>query len=111
YLGVGIFGGFSEGFVDLKLYVAGNAAATAANVIANPALARLGVIAHLLDATFFIFLAMTLYSLLQHVNKSVARAFVILVALAAGIISLNAVFQYEALRVATDSAYAAAFGA
>jgi hypothetical protein len=28
YLLVGIFGGFAEGFVDPKLYVAGNAAAT-----------------------------------------------------------------------------------
>ena len=33
YLFVGIFGGFSEGFVDSKMYVAGNATATAANVV------------------------------------------------------------------------------
>ncbi len=32
YLLVAIFGGFSEGFVDPKMYVPGNAAATAANV-------------------------------------------------------------------------------
>jgi hypothetical protein len=111
YLLVGIFGGFAEGFVDPKMYVAGNAAATAGNVVANSGLVRLGVVAHLLDATFFVFLAMTLYILLQHVNKSVARAMLVLVALAVGIISLNAVFQFEGLRVATDSAYAAAFGA
>jgi hypothetical protein len=49
YLLVGIFGGFAEGFVDPKLYVAGNAAATAGNVVANAALARLGVVAHLVD--------------------------------------------------------------
>ena len=35
----------------------------------------------------------------------------VLVALATGIICLNAVFQFEALRVATDSSYATAFGA
>jgi hypothetical protein len=110
YLFVGIFGGFAEGFVDPKMYVAGNAAATAANVIANPGLLRMGVVAHLLDGTFFVFLAMTLYTLLQHAHKGVARAMLILVALATGIICLNAVFQFEALRVATDSTYAAAFG-
>jgi hypothetical protein len=110
YLLVGIFGGFSEGFVDPKMYVAGNAAATAGNVVANLELVRMGVVAHLLDATFFVFLAMTLYTLLQHVNKSVARAMLILVALATGIICLNAVFQFEGLRVATDSSYTAAFG-
>ena len=75
YLLVGIFGGFAEGFVDPKMYVAGNAAATAANIVTNSALARLGVVSHLLDGTFFVFLALTLYTLLQHVNKSVARVF------------------------------------
>ena len=110
YLLVGIFGGFSEGFVDPKMYVAGNAAVTAANVVANPGLVRMGVVGHLLDGTFFVFLAMTLYVLLQHVHKSMARAMLILVMLATGIICLNAVFQFEALRVAIDSSYATAFG-
>ncbi|MGO9481961.1 MAG: DUF4386 domain-containing protein [Candidatus Kryptoniota bacterium] len=111
YLLVGIFGGFAEGFVDPKLYVAGNAATTAGNVLANSGLVRMGVVAHLLDGTFFVFTAITLYFLLQHVHKSVARAMLVLVALATGIICLNAVFQFEGLRVATDSSYAAAFGA
>jgi hypothetical protein len=110
YLLVGIFGGFAEGYVDPKLYVAGNAAATAGNVLANPGLVRLGVASHLLDATFFIFMALVLYGLLKPVQKGVAMAMLVLVALAAGIISLNAVFQFEGLRVATDGAYAAALG-
>jgi hypothetical protein len=110
YLFVGIFGGFAEGFVDPKMYVAGNAATTAANVMANPGLIRMGVVAHLLDGTFFIFLAMALYTLLQHAHKSVARAMLILVALATGIICLNAVFQFEAMQVATGNGYASAFG-
>jgi hypothetical protein len=110
YLFVGIFGGFSEGFVDPKMYVAGDAAASAGNVVANAGVVRLGVVAHLLDGAFFIFTALTPYILLQHVQKSVARAMVVLVALATGVICLNAVFQFEALRVATDNSYAAAFG-
>src|SRR5437764_3289979 len=109
YLAVGIFGAFAEGFVDLKMYAASNAAATAGNVVANAGLVRMGVV-HLLDGTFFIFLALTLYILLKHVHKSVARAMVVLVALATGIICLNAVFLFEGLRVATDSSYAAALG-
>ncbi len=110
YLLVGIFGGFAEGFVDPKMYVAGNAAATVGNVVANSGLVRLGVVAHLLDGAFFVFLALTLYTLLQHVRKGVARAMLVLVALATGIICLNAVFQFEGLRVATDGSFAAAFG-
>lgn len=111
YLFVGIFGGFAEGFVDPKMYVAGNALATAANIVANSTLVRMGVVSHLLDGTFFVFLAMVLYNLLQHVNKGVARGMLILVALATGIICLNAVFQFEGLRVATDNTYATALGA
>ena len=110
YLLVAIFGGFAEGFGDPKMYVAGNAAATAANVLADPGLVRMIVVAHLLNAIFFILTAMALYILLQHVNKSVARAMLVFVALAVGITTLNAVFQFEGLRVATDSSYAAAFG-
>lgn len=110
YLLVAIFGGFAEGFGDPKMYVAGNAAATAANVLADPGLVRMIVVAHLLNGIFFVLTAMALYILLQHVNKIVARAMLVFVALAVGITTLNAVFQFEGLRVATDSAYAAAFG-
>src|SRR6478735_2303583 len=111
YLLVGIFGGFAEGFVDPKLYVAGDAAATAANVAANPGLVRLGVVAHLLDGIFFILTAVALYPLLKHVHKNAARLMVVFVALAVGMICLNAVFQFEGMQVATNASYATAFGA
>src|SRR6476646_4541833 len=111
YLLVGIFGGFAEGFVDPKMYVAGDAAATAGNLVANAGLVRMGVVAHLVDGVFFVLTAVVLYLLLNHVHKNVARVMVLFVALAVGIICLNAVFQFESVRVATDSSYAAAFGA
>jgi hypothetical protein len=110
YLMVGLFGGFSEGFVDPKMYVSGDATATVANMVANTGLVRMGVVAHLLDGTFFVFLAMSLYILLEQVHKTVARAMLILVALATGIICINSVFQFEALRVAIDNQYESAFG-
>lgn len=110
YLLVGIFGGFAEGYVDPKMYVADHAAHTVENVVANSGLVRMAVVAHLLDGTFFVFLAMALYVLLQHVHKSMARAMLVLVILATGIDCLNAVFEFEGLRVATDSSYATAFG-
>ena len=111
YLLVAIFGGFAEGVGDPKMYVAGDAAATAGNVLANPGLVRMIVTAHLVNAIFFILTAMTFYILLQHVNKIVARAMLIFVALAVAITTLNAVFQFEGLQVATNSSYVAAFGA
>jgi hypothetical protein len=111
YLAVAIFGGFAEGFVDSTMYVAGNAAATAGNLVANAGLVRLGVVAHLVNGVFFVLTAVAFYLLLKHVHKNVARVMVLFVALAVGITCLNAVFQFEGVRVATDSSYAAAFGA
>lgn len=110
YLLVGIFGGFAEGFVEPKMYVAGNAAATVGNVVANAGLLRMGVVADLLDGTIFVFLALTLYLLLRGVHKSAARAMVVLVALAAGITCLVALFEFEGLRVATGAVDLTALG-
>jgi Domain of unknown function (DUF4386) len=110
YLLVGITGGFAEGFVYPKMYVAGDATTTAANVLANPGLVRLGVVADLVDQTLFVFLVLTLYLLLQHVHKGVARAMVVLVALAVAITSLNAVFEFAGLQVATGAVDLSALG-
>src|SRR2546430_15725259 len=110
YLLVGIFGGFAVGYVSPMLYVPGDAAATAGNVLSNAGLVRIGVIADLLQATVFVFLGMTLYLLLRHVNRNVATAMVILVAIATTIMCLDKVFQFAALRVAGDPSYASALG-
>src|SRR5258708_17424123 len=85
YLLVGIFGGFAEGFVEPKMYVAGNAAATAGNVGANAGLVRIGVVSDLLDQTFFGFLVLTLSILLNHLHRSVATAMGVPVVIAANL--------------------------
>jgi uncharacterized protein DUF4386 len=111
YLLVGIFGGFAQAFVYPKIYVAGDAAKTAGNLIANSGLVRVGVVADLVQATIWVFLALTLYRLLRHVNKSAARAMVVLTAIGAGITMLNAVFEFEGMRVATGAVNLGGFGA
>src|SRR5438270_6682527 len=109
YLIVGIFGGFALAYVSPLVYVPGDATATAAKVAANADLVRIGVLADLLQATVFVFLAMTLYLLLARVQRNVAMAMVILVAIATTIMCLDKVFQFAALRVSTDPSYATAF--
>ncbi len=111
YLINAIFSGFAFAYVLGKVFVAGDAAKTAANVAANPGLVRIGVVADLFQGTEWLFLAMTLYILLKHVHQSAARAMVVLVAVGAAIVCLNDVFQFESVRVATDGSYAAALGA
>jgi hypothetical protein len=111
YLLLGIFGGFAQGFLYPKIYVAGDAAKTAGNLITNSGLVRIGVVADLFQATVWVFVALTLYRLLRHVNKSAASAMVVLASIGAGITMLNSVFEFEGLRVATGAVNLAGFGA
>lgn len=110
YLTVAILGGFAHLVARGTVYILGDAATTAANVQAHADLVRIGVLADLTQATIFAFLGMTLYRLLKHVNKDVAGAMLILVAIATTIICLNMVFQYAGLLVATETSYAIALG-
>jgi hypothetical protein len=111
YLINAIVSGFAYGFVATRMYAPGDASTTAGNVVANPGLLRLGVVADLFQATEWVFLAMALYLLLHHVNRNVGGAMVVLVAVGAAIVCLNDVFEFVAVRVATDTAYGMAFGA
>lgn len=110
YLLVAIFAAFAYN-VSTKVYVAGDPTTTAGNLVANSGLVRLAVVADLAQATIWVFLALTLNILLQHVHQGAARAMVVLVAIGAGIVCLNIVFEFEANRVANSSFYAAALGA
>jgi hypothetical protein len=111
YLLNGCLAGFAFGYVLTKVYIPGHAATTAANVVANQGLVRLGVLADLFQATEWVFLAMALYLLLKHVQRSAAGAMVVIVAIGSAITCLNDVFQLESVRVATDGSSVAALGA
>jgi hypothetical protein len=110
YLLVGIFGGFAEGFVYPALYVAGDATATAANLVANPGLVSIGVVSDLLDQVFFVLLALALYRLLRHVHQGAARSMVVFVVLAAAITCVNVIFEFEGMRIATGAVDVSSLG-
>jgi hypothetical protein len=74
YLLVAVFGGFAQGFLEPKMYVAGDAAATAGNLVANEGLVRLGVVSDLVNEVLLVLLALTLYALLKHVHIRSAPA-------------------------------------
>jgi hypothetical protein len=90
-------------FMEKKVYVSGDAAATARNVVAHSGLVRAAIVADLFQATVWVFLAMTLYLLLKHVNKNAASVMVVFVAIGAGIVFLNEVFEFAGLRAATGA--------
>jgi hypothetical protein len=108
YLLNGIFAGFAFGYVLSKVYVPGDAAATAANVVASSTLVRIGVVADLIQATIWVFLALVLEALLTHVHRDAARAMVVLVAVGAAIVCVSDVFQFESVLVASAPSYQSA---
>jgi hypothetical protein len=111
YLLVAIFALFAQNYARGTTYVPGDAAATAHNIVQHSTLFRLGFVADLAMATSFIFLGMAFYKLFKYVNKEVAAALVVLVAIGAGMTLVNLIFHFAALLVATDPSYASALGA
>lgn len=67
-----VVGGFGEFFVPTTILAAGNAAATAHNVVANDALFRMGFAAYLVEAMCDISLTLILYLLLRPVSRNIA---------------------------------------
>ena len=65
-------------YIPNKLYVTGNATATANNIAAHQTLFRIGILSDLLTATMVIFLTLALYRLFEGVDKGLARLVVIL---------------------------------
>jgi hypothetical protein len=110
YLAVAILSAFAIVFVRPTVYVAGDATATAANLAANEFLFRLGFLADLGQSTLMLLVAITLCLLFQHVNKNAARAIVVFAAISVAIQCLNLAPYLAALSLATDPAYATAFG-
>ena len=109
YLIVAIFAAFPHSVFN-GLYIAGDAATTAANIVAKAGVVRIAVVSDFVMVTAWVFLALTLHRLLKHVHQGAASAMVVLVAIGAGIVSLNDIFAFEAMQVATDSSYSAALG-
>jgi hypothetical protein len=68
-------------YIPSKLFVHGNATATASNIAAHETLFRLGILSDLFTATMGIFLALALYRLFHEVDECLARLMVILGAL------------------------------
>lgn len=105
YLLMAVLGGIAQLGVRADIRVPGDAAATAQNIAANPTLFRFSLVADIAMATIFVFVGVTLYLLLRHVDRHAAGALVVFVAVGAGMILVNLLFHHAALLVATDPAY------
>src|SRR5207244_11072043 len=90
YLSMVVTAPFSMLYVPDKLIVRGNATATADNILAHETMWRLSIFGDLTGQVIFISLAIALYRLLSHVNKTWALLMVSFVLVSAAICFLNA---------------------
>ena len=81
YLLLCVFGPIRLMYIPGKLFVHGNATATASNIAAHEWLFRFGIVADLCCAVFLIFLTLALYNFFQGFDKNLA----VLVAILGGV--------------------------
>jgi hypothetical protein len=97
YLSLLVFGPFSLMYVPSKIYVRGNATATASNVLTHETLFRFGIVADLLGSIMFMFVVMALYRLLSRVSTMHASHMAALGLVSAGVGFLNDLNNIAAL--------------
>jgi hypothetical protein len=99
YLVNGVTGFFSIIYVPSKLFVSGNAAATAHNILASERLFRLGIASEVICAVEYIYLLWILYRLLSGVSRTHASLMVIFGVAFVPIMCMNAVSEIAALML------------
>jgi len=103
-----VFGPIAQIIRD-KLFVTGDMAATANNIMANELIFRLGFVSDLIMMTIFVLLPLVLYKLLSTVNKNQAMIMVILVIIGTAINMMNLLNEFASLHLLSGAEYLSAF--
>ena len=109
YLLASIPGFFALLYVPSKIFVHGNATATANNIAAHEMLFRLGIAADLFGQALFIFVAVALYYLLKGVNPRHALLMLTLILVAIPIAFVNELNSIAALVLARGADFLSVF--
>jgi Domain of unknown function (DUF4386) len=102
-------GVFSLIYVPGKLMVRGDAAATAANILASQSLFNINMVNSLVSSILFLFVALVLYQLLKEVNKQLAALMVILVLVQVPLGIRDVLNQISALELLRGEGFWSAF--
>ncbi len=109
YLFVIVAGITAQSFISDRLVVGGDAARTAANILANKSLYRLGFTIFMLEMVAQLAVTAMFYDLLKPVNRSAARVSAIIGFTAAGIKTFARTFYYMPLILLGGASYLSAF--
>jgi hypothetical protein len=109
YLLLAILAPFNEIYIPRAFFVAGDATATAHNLLAGELTFRIGVFSALIARIVFLWLGLTLYHLFRDVDRKQARLMVGLVAVAVTIGIVGLVDQIAPLILLHGTEFEAAF--
>lgn len=109
YLVIAISGGFSIGYVPSVVMAAGDAAATASNLMENQGLFRLGIAADIVVFLLEIVLTVILYKLLKPVNQTLSLIAAFARMSMAVVMGLNLLNYFIPLHLLSGSEYLNAF--
>ena len=105
YFLANVFAPFTLLYLPSRFIVRGDAAATAAHVVASESLFRFGIVLNLFTFISQIFLVLALYQLLKVVNKNMAALMVIFSLTAVPIAMLNELIQLAVLQFLSGADY------
>ena len=109
YLVIIVLGIFAEGFVNTKLIVSGDAAATAGNIMASQPLWRIGIAANMMVVLCAVPLLMIEYVLLRPVNRNLALLAVLFNLVSLAVEAISKLFLFAVMAVLEKAEYLAAF--
>lgn len=104
YLVLIITGVFANLYVKANLFVSGDAAATARNIIDSELFFRAGLIADLIMITSFVMLGLSIYKIFSPLFRGMARALLAFVLVGSAVLCLNVLNQFAALMILDGSA-------
>jgi hypothetical protein len=109
YLATSIVGAFAMIYAPGRIVMRGDAAGTAANLLAHETLFRVTIAAQLLSEAAFIFVALALFELLQGVNRRQASLMVTLIVVSIPVTFVNELNYIAALMLARGADYLSVF--
>lgn len=109
YLAMSILAIFSYFYLHRQFFIAGDPAATARNILANPQLYRLSLLLDLVTQVLFVLVVLALYRLFEDVDRNQARAMVALVGVGIAAVFAGFLFDAAPLVLLNGPEYASAF--
>lgn len=103
-----VFGPIAQ-IIRSKLFLTGDMAATANNIMTNEFLFRVGFVSDLMMMIIYVLLPLALYKLLSTVNKNQAILMVIFVILGTSINMINLLNEFASLHLLSGAKYLSVF--